>query len=298
MGTPLDRLDWSLIQSFLTVADEGSLSAAARKMGASQPTLGRQIRSLERALGSELFLRRPRGLELSEAGEALIAAARAMGDAAAQLHRAADGRRAGLDGSVRITASEATSFWHLPAILAEIRRAEPRIELEVVPSDESTNLLYREADIAVRMLRPTQLDLVTRYLGDLELGLYATKAYLADKPPVERPEDLINLDWVGYDTNPAIVEGMKDAGFPVDRHFFGTRCDNNLTYWALVEAGLGLGFGQVCVAERMPDLARIELPVEIPNLPVWLAAPEAIRHVPRIARVWDMLADGLTPLMA
>ncbi len=292
------RLDWSLIQSFLTVADEGSLSAAARKLGASQPTLGRQIRSLEVALGADLFLRRPRGLELSDAGEALITAARAMGEAAAQLQRAADGRQTGLEGTVRITASEAMSYWHLPAILADIRREEPRIQLELVPSDESRNLLYREADIAVRMFRPTQLDLVVKHLGDIELGLFATRDYLASRAPIITPEDLLQHDWVGYDADPSIIDGMQVAGFPVDRSFFGVRCDNNPTYWALVQAGLGLGFGQVCVAQKLPDLVRIDLPAEIPSLPVWLAAPQAIRHSPRIARVWDMLAKGLAPLMA
>jgi DNA-binding transcriptional LysR family regulator len=298
MEARLDHLDWSLIQSFLAVADEGSLSAAARRLGASQPTLGRHVRALELALGAELFLRRPRGLELSEAGQALITAARAMGDAAAQFERSADGRQGALKGTVRITASEAVSCWHLPAIIADIRKAEPEIEIELVPTDESRNLLYREADIAVRMFRPTQLDVVTKRLGQIEIGLFATHDYLAGRAPIRSPEDLAELEWVGYDASPAIIEGMIRAGLQVDRHFFATRCDHNIAYWALVQAGLGVGFGQVCIAAQDPRMVRIDLPIDVPTLPVWLTAPEAIRHTPRIERVWDMLTEGLAPLMA
>jgi len=290
------RLDWSLVQAFIAVAETGSLSAAARRLGLSQPTLGRQIRTLEDRLGAELFLRRPRGLDLSDAGTALIGPAREMGEAAARLRLAAEGHDESLSGTVRITSSVAMAQWHLPAIIARIRRDEPEIEIELVPSDESRNLLYREADIAIRMFRPTQLDLVARKLGEVPLGLYAAGDYLADKPPVTDMQDLLALDWVGYDTSPLLVDGMRAAGLDVDRQFFRTRCDDNATYWALMRAGCGVGIAQTSVAEQYTDLIRIDLAVQLPSLPVWLAAPEAIRHAPRIARVWDMLAEGLKPL--
>ena len=137
MDAPLAALDWSLVQAFLAVAEEGSLSGAARALGASQPTLGRQIRAIERQLGADLFHRRPRGLEPTATGAALIGPARAMRDAVQQIALTAAGREARMAGTVRITASVAMSMHHLPRIVAAIRAAEPEIRIELVPSDES-----------------------------------------------------------------------------------------------------------------------------------------------------------------
>ncbi|MCC5974452.1 MAG: LysR family transcriptional regulator, partial [Rubellimicrobium sp.] len=187
-------LDWTLLKAFLAVAETGSLSAAARRLGASQPTLGRQIRALEAELGTELFHRQPRGLALTETGTALLAPARAMGEAAGRIALAAAGQDAQLEGTVRITASLAFSVYHLPAILARIRAAEPGIGIELVPSDATTNLLYREADIALRMYRPTQLDLVTRHIADLPLALIASCDYLDRRGLPKVPEDLLAHD--------------------------------------------------------------------------------------------------------
>ena len=221
----------------------------------------------------------------------------AAAPAAARLSLIAEGRQGRLSGTVRITASEMTATWHLPPIIRRLRAEEPEIEVEIVASDESRNLLYREADIAVRMFRPTQLDIVTRHLGDLETGAFATKGYLAGRPPITDIASLAAHDWVGFDESPLIIDEMVRAGMEVDRHFFPVRCDHNATYWALVTAGCGIGFGQVSIAAQYPEMVRIPLPIPIPRLPVWLAAAEPVRHSPRIARVWDMLAEGLKPLL-
>lgn len=167
----LPSLDWSLVQAFLAVAETGSLSAAARLLGTSQPTLGRQIKQIEQQLGAELFHRQPRGLALTDIGAALVQPASVMRDAVQRIALTAAGRQASLAGTVRITASVSTSALHLPPIIAGIRKLEPQIAIELVPSDDSRNLLYREADIAVRMYRPTQLDLVTQHIGDIELAV-------------------------------------------------------------------------------------------------------------------------------
>ena len=296
--TALSHLDWSLVQAFLSVAETGSLSAAARDLGASQPTLGRQIKALETSLSAELFRRKPRGLELTDTGAALLAPARAMRDAMHQISLTAAGTSVRLEGTVRITASEATSAHHLPAIVARIRAAEPDIAIEVAPSDTASNLLYREADIAIRMFRPTQLDLVTRHIGDIELGIYAAHSYLENRPPLTRIEDFAAHDFVGYDQDTAIVDGMNALGLPVTRDFFKTRCDDNITNWELVRAGCGVGFGQRIIGDADPLLRHIDLGIPIPPLPVWLTAHEAMRQTPRIRRVWDMLAAGLEDLLS
>ncbi|PUB10898.1 LysR family transcriptional regulator [Yoonia sediminilitoris] len=298
MDKPLTSLDWSLVQAFLTVAEKGSLSAAARDLGSSQPTLGRQIKTLEAQLGAELFHRQARGLALTQTGADLVVPARKMRAAMQQIALTAAGQQARLEGTVRITASMATSIMHLPPIIARIRKLEPEIAIELVPSDDSRNLLYREADIAVRMYRPTQLDLVTQHLGDIPLGVFAAKAYLAAHGTPRTIADLSRHAFVGYDANPDIIDGFAQMGIKVSRDFFKVRVDDNIAYWEMVRAGCGIGFAQKGIGRSDPLIEEITVGIDLPVLPVWLTAHEAMRQTPRIRRVWDLLADGLRPLVS
>jgi len=293
MDSRFPLTDWSLIQSFLAVAETGSLSAAARQLGRSQPTLGRQIRELEQSLGGELFERHARGLRPNALGEQILPMAQRIREAVHEVALSAAGQTEKLEGSVRITASVFVSHYLLPALLAEIREAEPAIQLELVPSDSSENLLFRQADIAVRMYRPTQLDIVTRQVATIGLGIYAARSYVDRKGLPESAADLVNHDLVGYDSNDLIIREMRKGGLPVSRENFAVRCDNQAVYWELVRAGCGLGFSQRGVAGTDPDIVEVGLDIQLPSLPVWLAAHQAMRHSPRIRRVWDLLARGI-----
>ena len=289
----MDNLDWSLVPSFLAVADCGSLSAAARNLGTSQPTLGRHIKAFEASVGETLFQRRPRGLELTEAGAALVPAARAMAQAAGGLSLIAAGQAQSLAGPVRITASVFVCQYLLPPVIARIRRALPEIEIELDASDSSENLLFREADIALRMYRPTQLDVVTRHLGDLPLGLYAAKGYLARQGTPTDAAQLLDHALVGYDRNERILVTMRALGLEATRSNFPTRCDNQTVYWELVRAGCGIGACQTAVADNDPLVARVLPGLRVPSLPVWLTAHAALRQSPRIRRAWDFLASAM-----
>ncbi len=291
-----EPLDWTLLQSFAAVAETGSLSAAARKLGQSQPTLGRHIRALETVLGVELFTRAPKGLIPTEAARRLIGPAEQMHAAAARLQLVAEGQDAGLAGTVRITASAVVSHFILPPILAAMRRAHPEIQIELVPSDSSENLLFREADIALRMYRPTQLDVVTAHIADQPLGLYAATAFLDRAGRPETVEDLMALDFVGFDASDTIIRFMREMGMDVARDYFGLRCDDQAAYWQLVRAGCGVGGMQVAIGDAEPGVERVLPELDLPRLPVWLAAPAALRHNPRIRLVWDRLAEGLRGL--
>ena len=293
----LSGLDWSLLQVFIAVAEEGSLSGVARRLGRSQPTLGRQARAVEEALGLELFERHAKGLTLTEAGTRLVEPARAMHEAAGRIALAAAGTNEELAGTVRITASVAVSFHHLPVLLAELRRQEPEIEIELVPSDESRSLLYREADIALRMYRPQQLDLVAQHLGDLELGLFGATHYLDRVGRPQTFKEAFALDFVGYDALPLIVDGMAAAGFRVTREWFPVRCDDHATQWELVRAGAGLGFAQKSVGDNTPGIEAIETGFPLPPLPLWLTAHERLHRTPRVRRVWRHLAEGLAEVV-
>jgi DNA-binding transcriptional LysR family regulator len=288
--------DWSLYRSFLTVAETGSLSAAARTLHLSQPTLGRHIADLEAALQVTLFTRAARGFVLTDAGAAMVPAARAMRDAAAQLALLAAGREQGLQGTVRLTASRMVSHYHLPAMLADLRLLEPGIEVELVPSDSSENLLFREADIALRMYRPTQGDVVTRHLCDLPMALYAARGFLDRHGRPETMAAFLALDFVGFDRDDMMQRLFAALGVPLRREDFKVRCDDQVVYWNLVRAGCGVGAAQRVIGDADAGVERISDFVAIPPLEIWLTAPEALRQNPRIRRVMEHLAAGFRAL--
>ncbi|MEO0989620.1 MAG: LysR family transcriptional regulator [Pseudomonadota bacterium] len=292
------HLDWSLIPSFLAVAETGSLSAASRKLRISQPTVGRHIETMETALEVELFARHARGLTLTQAGTTLIPHAEAMARSAAAMNMAAAGQDVELGGTVRITASTYVSQHILPPIIEQIIDHSPGVSIELDATDATENLLFREADIALRMYRPTQLDTVTRHLGDLRIGLYASKAYLDRYGRPKTDSDLSSHRLVGYDRDERIIQGMRERGLHVGRDSFQVRCDNDAAYWKLVQAGCGIGIAQVVVGCRDPQVEQVLPDLPLPALPVWLTAHETLRRTPRVSRVWDMLAEGLVPVLS
>lgn len=283
-----------MIAVFLAVAETGSLSAAARRLGTSQPTVSRQVREIESVLEAEVFTRRARGMDLTETGRALLQPAHEMREAASEFSLIAAGASERVSGTVRITASDFVSHHVLPPIIAEMRIREPEIAIELVASDASENLLFREADIAVRMYRPSQLEMVTRHIGDAQLGLFAAKAYLDRVGRPNSSDDLIAMDFVGFDQNPQIIEGFRTAGWNVDREFFPVRCDDNTVVWELIRAGAGLGFVHRSTALADPLVEELDFGLPIPTLPIWLTTHETLRNSPRIRRVWDVLVDGLS----
>ncbi len=297
MTARLDTLDWTYIRSFLAVAETGSLTAAAKATAQSQPTLGRHIRAAEAALGTELFVRVPNGLDLTEAGLTLLDPAREMAAAYARLGALAAGHSTRIAGTVRITASIVVSHYILPRIIAALRQAEPAIEVELVPSDASENLLYRDADIAIRMYRPTQLDIVARKIAEQPVALYGKRALLDRVGHPCSLEDLTRLPFVGFDRSDLIIQAMRHIGMSVDRHFFGVRCDDQATYWELVRAGCGIGAMQTVIGDADPRVERLRFQPQLPTLPVWLATHETSYKNVKIKRVWDLLAVQLGQML-
>ncbi len=298
MEKTLSNLDWSLIQSFLAVAETGSLSGAARQLNASQPTLGRHIKTLEDTLKVEVFHRHARGFELTDTGQALLAPAQRMAAAMADLSLAAAGDESELAGTIRIATSVFMAHHAMPQIIADLRQQEPQIQIELVPSDESQNLLFREADIAVRMYRPKQLDMITKHLGDIELGMFAAQSYIARKGRPTGADDLRHHDIVGYDANDDILREMRAMGIAANRDWFAVRCDHQTAYWELVRAGCGIGFCQAKIARQTPGIEEVPLGFPLPQLPVWLTAHESLRHTPRISRIWGLLESSLKPFVS
>lgn len=295
MDVDLNKLDWTLIQSFLAVVETGSLSGAARRLGQSQPTIGRHVRALETTLGVELFTPAPRGLLPSNVALELVALAREMAQAAARMQRIADGRNEDPTGTVRITASVVTSNHTLPEVISKMRQDLPQIQIELVPSDTTENLIFREADIAIRMYRPTQNDVITKHVCDQPTGLFAARTYLDRVGRPQTLDEAMDLDFVGFDKDDRIIRAMSGLGQDVTRDYFPVRCDEQNVYWALVRSGCGIGGMQTGVGNKDPLVEPVLADVlTLPALPMWLTAPEALRTTPRIRAVWDYLSAALS----
>ena len=288
--------DWNHIRSFIAVADAGTLSAAAEALAISQPTLGRHVDELEAATGLTLFTRGRSGMRLTEAGLSLIEEARAMAADADRLALKAAGRAATVAGTVRITASDIVATYYLPAILTALKEDEPEIEIELVPSNAVQNLLSRDADIAVRMVRPTQNDVIARKVGDMTIGAFADRAYLDRHGRPASLADLAGHRLVGYDRDDLILRAMQAMGLAANRRDFTFRTDDQVAYWELVKAGAGIGFGPRYLASLTPSLEEVLPELSIPPLPVWLAAHQELRTSLRIRRVMDRLHEALSAL--
>jgi len=286
--------DWRLVRSFLAALDHGSLLGAARTLHTSQPTLGRHIAELESQLGVVLFERTGRGLVPTATALKLADAARGMAEGADQLARTLTGAKAQSTGTVRLTASTPVAVHILPPILSQMRQALPDIQVELVSSNTVSNLLRREADIAVRMARPEQGTLIARKIGDVAVGAFAHRAYLGRHSPLRQPTDLMGHDLIGSDSDTAILDGFRASGNPVSKDLFAFRTDDLIVQWEAVRAGLGIGFvasymarSDVDVMQVLPDVLRI------PPLPMWLAVHREIRTSRLIRTVYDFLASAL-----
>jgi DNA-binding transcriptional LysR family regulator len=285
--------DWALVRSFLAVLDAGSLMGAARQLQAQQPTLSRHVAELEAQLGAPLFERTGRGVVPTAAALAIADAARQMQQGADALGRTLLRQRDATTGTVRISTSEVAATWLLPPVLAELNAAEPGIQVELVASNLLSNLLRREADIALRMVRPAQASLVARKLGEVPIVAAAHASYLARAGTPRQPADLLQHTLIGYDRDEGIVRGFAALGMPIAREQFALRTDNQLAYGSLVAAGAGIGFVAAYNAAQWPGVQPLLPMLKIPPLPCWLAVHREIRGSKVVRRVYDFLAEAV-----
>ena len=286
--------DWSLWRSFAAVVKHGSLSAAARALRLSQPTLGRHIETLETDLGLALFERTLNGLKPNAAALRLYAPVTEAQSALAEAAILAEGAQETLGGTVRITASAMISNYVLPGLLATIRDRYPGIRIESVPSDSAENILLREADVAIRMFRPTQLELVTRHLGEIPIVPAAHQASIrARRSSLITIDDLWSHDLLGFDRLDAIILHARGLGVTLTRENFTLLSDDQPHLWELLKAGLGIDFGQANLARTTPGIVIVPVDLRIPALPVWLTTHKELFTSHRIRAIYDALAEGL-----
>jgi DNA-binding transcriptional LysR family regulator len=286
--------DWSLWRSFAAVVAEGSLSAAARSLGLSQPTLGRHIEALEQVLGVTLFDRTISGLKPTDTALRLYEPVAQAQKALAEASLVAEGSSGVLGGTVRLTSSTVMCHYVLPQMLATLRKEFPAIAIELVPSDSAENILLREADIAVRMFRPTQLELITRKIGEIPIVACAHEDYLRERGTPDGVMDLLGHDLIGLDRSELIIDGARAMGFNLSRDNFALRTDSQTEIWELCKAGLGITFAQAGLVADTPGMVRILPGFNAEPLQVWLTTHRELFTSRRIRAIYDRLAEELT----
>jgi len=291
-------IGWELYRSFLAVLAEGSLSGAARALGVAQPTVGRHVACLEKSLNLALFTRSQIGLMPTEAALSLRIYAESMQSTAAALERAAASQGSGVRGTVRVTASDVIGVEVLPPIIARLRNQHPELAVELVLTDRVQDLLRREADIAVRMVRPRQELLVARRLGQIELGLYAHQHYIERHGAPGNIAELAKHSLIGFDQMTAFVRTAGKAFSAWRREAFAMRTDNNLAQLALIRSGAGIGVCQAAIARRDGAMVRILPKLVSLSLETWVTMHEDLRNSPRCRVTFDALVKGLQQYVA
>jgi DNA-binding transcriptional LysR family regulator len=283
---------WDHYRTLLAVLAEGSLSGAARKLGLTQPTVGRHVEALEVDLGAPLFTRSAGGLAPTEAALALRPHAEAMAAAAEALVRSASGERDAVRGVIRIAAADVMGVEVLPPMLTSFHEAHPDVSIELTLSNRQEDLLRREADIAVRMVRPTQGALLAKRIGSVRLGLYAHRRYLeAHGTPTRMDEP--GIASIGFDRDLQMLRSLQASQIQLDRDTFTLRTDNDLAQLAAVRAGFGVGGVQVPIARRDPDLVRVLEDQFRYEMEVWVAMHEDLKTSLRMRLMFDWLVEGL-----
>ncbi|MFQ6546481.1 LysR family transcriptional regulator [Aestuariibius sp. 2305UL40-4] len=285
--------DWNQVRAFLATVEEGSLSAAARALGLTQPTLGRQVTALEDALGVTLFERAGRSLQLTRAGRDLLDHVRAMGDAASRISLAASGQSQAVEGQVRVTASDAMSAYILPEALLRLREVAPLIEIEIIAADDIRDLLRREADIAIRHVRPEQPDLIARLVGMMKGRFYAAPAYLDRRGRPADRADLAGHDWIGLSDNARYRAFLAGIGIELTERNFRCGSSSGIVAWEMAQAGLGIAVMSEAVAAKTPGIEPVLPEMDPIEFPVWLTTHRELHTSRRIRIVFDLLAEFL-----
>jgi DNA-binding transcriptional LysR family regulator len=283
--------DWDLYRSFLAVMTEGSLSAAARALNSTQPTIGRHVEALEQALGEPLFTRSASGLRPTETALALQPHAESMAAAAEALIRTASGEAGQVKGVIRLTASDIMAAEVLPPVLTRFHEAWPEVVIELLASNKVEDLLRRDADIAVRMARPTQEALLARRVGEVQIGLFAHRTYLEKHGTPDLFTD-VGQTAIGFDREDQTLRALNRSNLPIERDAFAFRSDSDLAQLGALRAGFGIGGAQLGIARRDANLVQV-LPGVMFDMEIWVVMHEDLKASRRMKLMFDHLVVEL-----
>ncbi|MCF6433451.1 MULTISPECIES: LysR family transcriptional regulator [unclassified Leisingera] len=285
--------DWNQARAFLATAEEGSLSAAARALGLTQPTLSRQVAALEDSLGVTLFERTSRALLLTQAGTQLLEHFRSMGEAANRIAIAATGQSEAVTGHVAIACTNGMATFYLPEILKKLQAQAPDLQIEIIASNEISDLRRREADIAIRHSRPQDENLFAKRLKDTTAHLFASSDYLEAVGRPSNPADIAKLQFVGAEYPEHMLGMMASRGLNLTVANFNYSTASVTMALELMRAGLGIGVLPIDVGAAHPELEDAYPDFEPIEIETWLVAHRELRTNLRIRLVFDLLADCL-----
>lgn len=289
----MNNLDWNQLKAFLETAETGSLSAAARKLGLTQPTLSRQVAAIEQFMGVTLFERVGKSMALTPTGLDLLEHARAMGAAAEALSLAATGSSQAVRGVVSVSATDVVASVLLPPLVKKLHDQEPGIAIDVIPSNALSDLLRREADIAIRHVKPEQPDLIARLVREATAHFYASESWVNAHGHPRSAEDAARLSFVGSDRSGQYLGYLRMHGLPLSEANFSCYADHSVAHWALVRQGMGIGVMMEEIANATPGMVRVLDDLPPVRFPIWLVTHRELRTSKRIRMVFDALAQGL-----
>ena len=290
------QFDWNHAMAFLVTAEEGSLSAAGRALGISQPTVGRQITALEKELDVILFDRLGKQLVLTQIGFEVVDYVRQMSEAASRFSIAVSGQSQELAGEVCISATDSIATLCLPPIIKKLRACYPEIKIKVIASNELSHLGHKEADIAIRNIQPTHPDLIAKKICDVAARLYGAKEYI-DK--LGRPISVAKLnkaEFAWFDRSDESIIPLRDLGLSITLDNLTVVSENHLVQWENTKLGIALGIMIEAVGDREPLVERVLPDSEVIIFPIWLVAHKQLKSSKRIRAVFDLLSDSLEEL--
>jgi DNA-binding transcriptional LysR family regulator len=293
----MNHLSWELIHVFTAVAKLGSLSKAAKALNTSQPTLSRQIALLENRLGITLFERSTQGLKITELGAKLIESSNLMLQASEQFLRSASGSTLSLTGNIRISANEVIGLYYLPQAIMLFNQLYPEIQVEVDISNQTTSLHKRDADIALRMFRPKQPDLIAKRLPDIQLNVVASKEYLLKHGYPKNLQEVSQHNLIGFDRDPQFLKSVQQLGLPLTEKNFHFKTDFLPLQIELARKGAGITITHKHLTKQWPELQELMSDIAIPNLELWLVCHADVQHNRRIRVLMDFLSTHMEELL-
>ena len=282
-------LDWEDLHHFAVFARELSLSAAARRLQVDHVTVARRIAALETRLDLKLVDRRARAYTLTAAGQEVAALAARMDDEAFALGRAAQVLQSGLDGEVSLSAPPALSTSLIAPRLGHLRAAHPGLTLRLIGEKRAASLSRREADIAVRLSRPEEGDLVTRKIGVLGFALYATPTHLAAHPAAGHSFIAGDRD---FDALPQQIWLRAVAG----KRPIVLQANDQLSQLAAARAGIGIAALPIYLGDATSELQRVTAKPATINRDIWLLVHRDLQKSPLIRAVMAFLTDCFADL--
>jgi DNA-binding transcriptional LysR family regulator len=283
-------MEWDDLKYFIAVARSGSLTESARQLRASPATVGRRVAALERRLGARLFDRRQSGYVLTEGGEAIRARVEEVEDAVLTVERHVLGRDVRPAGKVRVATTDDIATLIIAPRAAEFRKRYPDIVLEIVARQDVANLTRRDADVALRLARPTHANYLIRKVGQWNLALYAARSYVKANNLKPGLRDFSKVAFITWTTEGSHFVGGSWLRDHARDSAIALTASTRRIHHATCKAGIGAAILPCVEADRDPELIRLLPPNRVSSMPIWLVVHRDLAQVPRVRAVIDFLS--------